>query len=211
MDASLIDYDWDLDGVPGVNRKHEEDKVIVDMAQLADADSPSARALTARVDETRPVFARGTRDRVPVPHNTAAGVARGPAPREMERDPVAVLRTWPHSKTSHGEPGERPRTAMAPLQAQRRVEDKIVLAHLALDLFREIEQLQTIVERAQGAAPCEPRHAACIDPQCAAKADVLRGALVEACLMVQRVAMMAPTECVDIEDRIHDLLEILQR
>jgi len=86
-----------------------------------------------------------------------------------------------------------------------------VLAHLALDLFREIEQLQTIVERAQGPAPCEPRGGACTDPQCAARTDILRGALVEACLLVQRVAMMPPTERVDIEDRIHELLEVLQR
>jgi hypothetical protein len=212
MDASLIAYDWDLDGGPGVNRKDEEDKVIVDLAQLEGADSPSARASTPRADETRPVFARGTRDRVQVPNShTAAGVVRGHGPRELERDPVAVFRAWPHSKTGHAEPGERPRTALPPSRAQRRVEDKIVLAHLALDLFREIDQLETIVERAQGTAPCDAGRAVCTDPQCAAKVDVLRGALVEACLLVQRVAMMAPTERIDIEDRIHDLLQLLQR
>lgn len=212
MDASLIAYDWNLDGGPGV--KDEEDKVIVDLAQLEGADSPGARAPTARADEPRPVFARGTRDRVQIPHNPAPGAVRSPGPRELERDPVAVFRAWPHSKDGkdgHSEPGERPRTVLPQTRTQRRVEDKIVLAHLALDLFREIEQLQTIVERAQDAAPCEPRGTACTDPQCAARTDVLRGALVEACLLVQRVAMMPPTERVDIEDRIHELLQALQR
>jgi hypothetical protein len=144
------------------------------------------------------------------------GPPRGTAPRAYERDPVAVLRAWPHSTRSHDvsienartAPVENARTAPPPSRGQRRVQDKIVLAHFALDLFREIEDLQAIVERAHEVS--EPGAPACADPRCRARANVLRGALVEACLLVQRVAMMAPDEQLDIEDRIHELLELLR-
>jgi hypothetical protein len=210
MDASVIGYDWDLHGGHCVSGNDPEDKVIVDMAALEATDAPGPRATTGRADEPRPALARGTRARVQVPRG-AASAERNQGLRELERDPVAVLRAWPHSTAGCGEPGERNRAAPPPSRAQRRVEDKIVLAHLALDLFREIDQLQDILQHQHGADASEPEPAACTDPSCAARSDVLRAALVEACLLVQRVAMRAPAECVDIEDRIHELLQILQR
>jgi hypothetical protein len=210
MDASVIGYDWDLDGGHCVSGNDLEDKVIVDMAALEAADTPAPRATTGRADESRHALARGTRARVQVPRSATASAERNQGLRELERDPVAVLRAWPHSKTGCDELGERNRAAPAPSRAQRRVEDKIVLAHLALDLFREIDQLQDIVQHQHGANPSEPEPAACTDPSCAARTDVLRAALVEACLLVQRVAMRAPTECVDVEDRIHELLQLLE-
>jgi len=217
MDASLIGNDWDLDGRHGVSCKDTDEKVVVDPALLEEAAAPTAR-VTIRAEEPR-VFARGTRDRVTVPSAPSAAPspapARGAGPRDLERDPVAVFRAWPHSTRSRDVPIENAptvpienaRTAPPRSRGQRRVHDKIALAHFALDLFREIEDLQVIVERAHAAI--EPG-AACADPRCAEKSDVLRGALVEACLLVQRVAMMAPDEQLDIEDRIHELLELLR-
>ncbi|MGH2901959.1 MAG: hypothetical protein ACRDMZ_25010 [Solirubrobacteraceae bacterium] len=207
--------------------KDTNDKVVVDPALLEEAAASTPR-VTVRADEPR-AFARGTRDRVTVPSAPPPGSARGAGPRDLERDPVAVLRAWPHSTRSHDVPiaNARPieharpiansrtvpienaRTAPPQSLGQRRIQDKIVLAHFALDLFREIEDLQVIVERAH--AVTEPGAAACEDPRCSAQANVLRGALVEACLLVQRVAMMAPDEQLDIEDRIHALLELLRR
>jgi hypothetical protein len=126
----------------------------------------------------------------------------------LERDPVAVFRAWPHS--TGGTAAPPPRTLEArPSPRGRRIQDKIVLAHLALDLFQEIDQMQAIVQRAHDGSSCDPDSGTCADPRCAATIDVLRGALVEACLLVQRVAMMPPDERLDIEDRIHDLLELL--
>jgi hypothetical protein len=222
MDASLIGYDWDLDGRHGMSCKDTNDKVVVDPALLEEAAASTTRG-TVRADEPR-AFARGTRDRVTVPAAPSPGSPRGAGPRDLERDPVAVLRAWPHLTRSHDVPIEnaRPvpienartgpienaRSAPPSSRGQRRIQDKIVLAHFALDLFREIEDLQVIVERAH--AVTEPGAAACADPRCSAQANVLRGALVEACLLVQRVAMMAPDEQLDIEDRIHELLELLR-
>jgi len=128
----------------------------------------------------------------------------------LERDPIAVLRAWPHTSASRPElPPARPSSA-PPAASRRRVQDKIVLAHLALDLYQEIDQLQAIVQRAHDASPAGGEVGTCSDPRCAATTDVLRGALIEACLLVQRVAMMAPAERLDVEDRIHELLELLQ-
>jgi hypothetical protein len=209
MDASLIRYDWEAGRGRGVSGKAAEDKVIVDMPELA--DSPGARGTVGRADEPRPAFARGTRDHVQVPHSAAESATRSQAPRELERDAIAVLRAWPHSTTGLHERAEPTQAARPPSRAQRRIEDKIVLAHLALDLYRELDELQDSVQRVDCAGASEPAAAACTDPHCGARTDVLRGALVEACLLVQRVAMMAPAEPVDIEDRIHELLQVLQR
>jgi hypothetical protein len=130
--------------------------------------------------------------------------------RALERDPIAVLRAWPHSTGSTAAPPPPPRALTAPQSPSgRRIQDKIVLAHLALDLFQEIDQLQAIVQRAHDGSSCDSDSATCSDPKCAATVDVLRGALVEACLLVQRVAMMPQDERLDIEDRIHELLELL--
>lgn len=170
------------------------DKVIIDAAELEAPSPPTSRSISG---ELRIPLARGTREQV-VAHPAAAA-----------RDPVAVLRAWPHSTGRSAEPA--PRTAGAPPSTGRRVQNKIVLAHLALDLYQEIDQLQAIVQRADDVSPCDAEAAACSDPRCVAQIDVLRGALVEACLLVQRVAMMAPAERLDIEDRIHELLAVLHQ
>ncbi|HEY0991819.1 MAG TPA: hypothetical protein VGD80_32435, partial [Kofleriaceae bacterium] len=117
----------------------------------------------------------------------------------LGRDPIAVLRAWPHSTGTVAEPPARPAGALPPAR-RRRVQDKIMLAHLALDLYQELDQLQAIVQHADDVCPCDTEAAPCSDPRCAATTDMLRGALVEACLLVQRVAMTPPAERTDIED-----------
>src|SRR6185503_4227736 len=73
------------------------------------------------------------------------------APAASPRDPIAVLRAYPHTSGSNAEPPPLPRNV--PPVSRRRVQDKIVLAHLALDLYQEIDQLQAIVQRAHDASP----------------------------------------------------------
>ncbi|HZJ65351.1 MAG TPA: hypothetical protein VFD36_17695 [Kofleriaceae bacterium] len=128
----------------------------------------------------------------------------------LGRDPIAVLRAWPHSTSTVAEPPARPAGAL-PSPRRRRVQDKMMLAHLALDLYQELDQLQAIVQHADDMCPSDTEAAPCSDPRCAATTDMLRGALVEACLLVQRVAMTPPEERADIEDRIHELLAVLHQ
>jgi hypothetical protein len=128
----------------------------------------------------------------------------------LGRDPIAVLRAWPHSTSTVAEPPVRP-AGVLPSPRRRRVQDKIMLAHLALDLYQELDQLQAIVQHADDVCPSDTEAAPCSDPRCAATTDMLRGALVEACLLVQRVAMTPPEERADIEDRIHELLAVLHQ
>jgi hypothetical protein len=129
---------------------------------------------------------------------------RAKGTRELARDPVEVLRMWPHSKPAHDPPA--PPRPERTLPGRRRVEDKIVLAHLALDLYRETEQLTAAPHDASCATASPP----CTSPRCAHRVDVLRGALIEACLLVQRVAMSTPRAPEDIEDRIVELLQLLE-
>lgn len=184
-----------------------DDKVIVDPAGL----EPGGHGCSAgRPDEPRAGLARGTRDHLPCPQPAAEGHSSRSGPHAPERDPVAVLRAWPHSTGPHGDVPPRARTATPPPPTQRRIDDKIVLAHLALDLYREIDQIQGAVHRAPSTASSAPAPEPCSDPRCTMQAHVLRGALVEACLLVQRVAMSTPDDRLDIEDRIYELLELLR-
>jgi hypothetical protein len=185
-----------------MNSRRDEsyDKVVIDPAEL-EATAPSTSRVVS--GELMLPLARGTREQV-----VARGSASEITERQLPRDPVAVLRAYPHSTGAPPAPPPRTRSA-PPSPGGRRIQDKIVLAHLALDLFQEIDQLQAIVQRAHDGTPCDPDSGTCSDPRCAATVDVLRGALVEACLLVQRVAMMPPDERLDIEDRIHELLELL--
>lgn len=210
MGASLIDYDWELDGSVGVTGNDADDKVVVDPALLEEAAASGARAAASQPEEPR-AFARGTRDHVQCPHSPPPILARGPAPRPLERDPIAVLRTWPHSTVPHDAPIEGARPALPSSRGQRRVRGKMALAHFALDLYSELDDLQAIVQRVDDASEGDADREPCTDPCCAAKLDVMRGALLEACLLVQRVAMTPPGEAVDIEDRIHELLELARR
>jgi hypothetical protein len=93
--------------------------------------------------------------------------------------------------------------------ANHRFEDKIALAHLALDLYRELEEPQAMAlgtARVPRAAP-----EGCDNQRCAARTNALRGALVEACLLVQRVALATPEPIAadEVEDRLRDLLALL--
>src|SRR5262249_11386190 len=103
--------------------------------------------------------------------------ARPRRTREIEcaRDPVEVLRMWPHSSSVHG--GCPAPAAPAEPAGKHRADDKIALAHLAIDLFREIEGLP-------------PAAATCNHQGCEARIQALRGAVIEACLLVQRAVMM---------------------
>jgi hypothetical protein len=208
MDASLIGYVRDAEDGHRMSGNDADDKVVVDPGLLEEAAASHALAMS-RNDEVRGPLARGTRDRVAVPAGPA-NAAPGAGPRDLERDPAAVLRAWPHSTVRHDVPIEKPPPAQPQSRGQRRVQDKIVLAHLALDLYSEIDKLQAIVLRADARNDGEPDCENCADPRCAAKVNVMRGALLEACLLVQRVAMKPPDDRVDIEDRIHELLELLR-
>lgn len=189
-------------------RDHPVPHVVIDTtsgpaARAEDVDANARRGDTARSaggaaaapDRLRPRIdptALIARER----HATAARVIQPAAhDHDGERDPVAVLRMWPAS----------PRPAATMPAVARRIDDKVVLAHLALDLFRELGQL----EASHGAtlAPGEP---ACANPACEARIDALRGGLVEACLLVQRLVMM-PATAAEAEARVHELLALIDR
>jgi hypothetical protein len=192
--------------------------------EVTQRQMPRIPAPTAEVTERQLPIMERPLPRIPAPAAKVMELPRIPEPRgreqrddrrargTLERDPIAVLRAYPHStgSTAGSAATPPPREVAAPPSPRgRRIQDKIVLAHLELDLFQELDQLQAIVQRAHDGSSCDPDTETCSDPRCAATVDVLRGALVEACLLVQRVAMMRPDESLDIEDRIHELLELL--
>jgi hypothetical protein len=113
-----------------------------------------------------------------------------------ERDPVAVLRMWPASAG----PG-----SAAPA-VRRKVDDKVVLAHLALDLYRELGQ----VEAGHGGHAASAAAAVCADPACDARISALRGGLVEACLLIQRLVMTSPVTG-PVADQVRGLLALIDR
>ena len=83
-----------------------------------------------------------------------------------------------------------------------------MLAHLALDLYREIDDLQ---EDACGAPPAQSAAAiACSNQGCEARLNVLRGALVEACLLIQRGVMLTPGAKDEVEQRVRELLKLIE-
>ena len=195
----------------GLERRSREDQ---------DTQRESAPARRSREDQdTQRESAPARRSRED-PDDPREGVALARRSREgqdtqrqrspLGRDPVAVLRAWPHSTGTAAEPAPLPAGTL-PSARRRRVQDKIALAHLALDLYQELDQLQAIVQHADDVCPSDTEAASCSDPRCAATTDMLRGALVEACLLVQRVAMTPPADRQDIEDRIHELLAVLHQ
>jgi hypothetical protein len=181
-----------------------DDKVVVDVAAPAAPCSPRGVRAAARADELPGVRAKGTREQLPLPRPPDASASEG-APRE--RDLVEVLRLWPHSSGAHGATATLPRATLRAPSAGSQLDDKIVLAHLALDLYRELEQLQA------RSAPHASRGAVgvCRDPSCAERTDALRGALIEACLLVQRVALLTPaaTSQSEVDDRVRSLLALI--
>jgi hypothetical protein len=203
---------------------NSEDKVVVDPAG-PEATGPSrALAPALRDDDRKGVRARGTREQpvscppeAPVARRrdlrelgraAAAPVAGSRGIRELDRDPVEVLRMWPHSTGLEGHVAAT-RARLPGPSAQRRFEDKIGLAHLALDLYRELDDIQATGRDAGSVQRAVP--ATCDDRRCDARTHALRGALVEACLLVQRAVMMTPSPMavVEIEDRLRELLELI--
>jgi hypothetical protein len=179
-----------------------DDKFVIDVMDLGAAEQGRATrpTLPRRDDRCADVttgLGRGTRD-----HPAQAGAANDPpSPRPHSagggsRDPVAVLRMWPASVGSGP-----PVTAV-----RRKVDDKVVLAHLALDLYRELGQ----AEDGHAGHVTPPAAAACTDPACEARISALRGGLVEACLLIQRVVMMSvKTELV--AGQLRELLALIDR
>ncbi len=184
------------------------DKVVVDPADLEIPAPRSFQPAIGRAEQPRGI-AKGTREQVAVGYPIPAITTPIRGPRDLGRDPVQVLRTWPHSKLGPEAPpppdGARRATMGAP--AARRVDDKIALAHLALDLYREIGQLEAVAPRSH---PAHAGDTACATLGCVARTNALRGALLEACLLVQRVAL-TPAASPDLEDRIRELLDVLER
>lgn len=205
-----------------------DDKIVVETLEL---ETPRRRA-----DE--PVRAKGTRQQEPlvrpadnedIADNGPALVPRGT--RDMDerarareralshtreptriptvRDPIEVLKLWPVSSEPRADTSTARQRATLPAPSPGpHLDDKIKLAHLALDLFRELEA-GTHAERGEPAL--QLRLAGdCEDPRCRARANALRGALVEACLLVQRIALMAsPRERDEMDDRLRDLLALI--
>ena len=171
-----------------------------------------ANRATVRGDEVRGALAKGTRSQASVTGDPAAVAVRSrrAGERDHERDPAEVLRMWPHSigmLTDRLVPAEVPPPAPA---GRRRTEDKIALGHLALELYRETEAPPA----AHGAPPVQHDAAiTCTNPACEAQINALRGALVEACLLVQRVVRMTPDAKVEVEveGRVRELLELIKR
>jgi hypothetical protein len=207
-----------------------DDEAMADPVELEIAGEPRAyRTSRARVDEAQGVRARGTRERpltAPEPDDPdeldelveeedlvedlveqdlveesveQLPQARPRRTREIEcaRDPAEVLRMWPHSSSVDDDCPAPAHTAPAAPAGKHRAEDKIALAHLALDLYREIEGLS-------------PAPTTCHDQRCQARIHTLRGALIEACLLVQRAAMMTPLGKAELEGRVRELLALVE-
>lgn len=209
-----------------------EDKIVVELV----VEPTSGRIL--RNDDPGYLRARGTRQQFPLlrppanlasgtgtlaaqspPHDEAPrGAPRDPAMRDSirdparppVRDPVAVLRTYPVSLVDRQDASARPRETLRAPSAGPHLDDKIRLAHLALDLYRELEvgQGHTCGTLSTG----RDAASACADRRCQARTSALRGALIEACLLVQRVAMMSPdlVRHDEVAARLRDLLAAIE-
>ena len=183
-----------------------DDKVVVDTVELEAAVPLRTQWTMDRRDDPPPAIGRGTRDQPQFPRDP-------PAARLGARvlDPVAVLRMWPHSVRARDDMSGVPQpvtasssTPLALAPVRTATEDKIVLAHLALDLFRELEADDHSAHAPPGAPPCT-------NQACEARIAALRGGLVEACLLVQRVVMMMPATNGAMEDQVRELLERIER
>jgi hypothetical protein len=219
-----------------------EEKIVVDAEELdtmaSACSTPTARSddpVIVRAKGTReqlPLTRRRSRERIavltaepsppsprpPIPPplvvappslDTAPPVLACPPSPPRTRDPVDVLRMWPHSIGVPIDPSSPPRARLRAPSAGRPLEDKVALAHLALDLYRELEDVQRLVH---GTLPAVRGASAHCDAQCQARTDALRGALVEACLLVQRAVLLTPSETLakdEVDDRVRDLLSLV--
>jgi hypothetical protein len=192
-----------------------QDKIVVEVV----VEPTSGRIL--RADDPGFIRARGTRQQFPVLRPlgivaTGTGTIAAqsapppvpPAPAPV-RDPIAVLRTYPVSTLDREDPTATPRQALRAPSPGAHLDDKIRLAHLALELYSELES----TGHACGAplTASEPTRA-CGDRRCQARTNALRGALVEACLLVQRVALLSPEldRQGDVVARLRELLSVIE-
>jgi len=208
-----------------------DDKIVVETLDFEGPAQPfDGEAAQPHAGE--PIRAKGTRQQTPLvrpPDTTLATVPRStrdvgeraravsrtteralshtrePTRIPTVRDPIEVLKMWPVSSEPCADPSNaRQRATLRAPSPGPQLDEKIKLAHLALDLYRELE-----LER--GAAPLHRGHPGdCADPSCQARSNALRGALVEACLLVQRIALTAPSQQRDeVDDRLRDLLALM--
>jgi hypothetical protein len=166
-------------------------------------------------DQARGVLPNGPYEHTRFPDEPEVTVVRSRGTREYacERDPADVLRMWPHSIgvpeacAAPCTPAPAPAPSPSP-SGKLCPNDKIVLAHLALDLYREIDDVQGDT---CGTHPAQSDAAiACNNQGCEARINVLRGALVEACLLVQRVVMMTPGTKGEVDQRVRELLKLIE-
>lgn len=162
-----------------------------------DDDDDDKIVVEALEPPVRDQLAKGTRRQVALVRPPEPAAAPEPPPL---RDPIDVLKMWPVSSEA-GETAQHRATLRAPSPGPH-LDDKIRLAHLALDLYRELEAGPT----GPGAALHRGPTGDCDDPRCQARTNALRGALVEACLLVQRIALMTADERSAVDDRLRELL-----
>ena len=192
-----------------------DDQAMADPVALEIASRSRAWTMV-RGDQAPGVLPNEAREHPQLPDEPDATVVRSRGTREYacERDPAEVLRMWPHSTgvpeycAASGTPPPSPAPCTPAPAPKLCPNDKIVLAHLALDLYREIDDLQG---DACGAHPAQSAPAiACSNQGCEARINVLRGALVEACLLVQRVVMLTPEAKGEVEQRVRALLKLIE-
>lgn len=191
-----------------------DDQAMTDPTALEIASRSHAWAM-ARSDEARSTLPNRTAQHPPFPDEPGAPVVRARGTREFacERDPAEVLRMWPHStgvpepRAAAGTPPASPApcTPMPAPAPKLCSNDKIVLAHLALDLYREIADLQGDTV---GAPP--DAASACNDQGCKARINALRGGLVEACLLIQRAVMTTSAAKSEAEAHVRELLKLIE-
>ncbi|MEO8704741.1 MAG: hypothetical protein ABI867_32090 [Kofleriaceae bacterium] len=143
-------------------------------------------------DGSGPIRAKGTGNQPPLAPQAIAVSARGT--RDLDRDPVEILRRWPHSLAAESPPAA---------SGTHLADDKIVLAQLALDLYRELDGISVPTAQTGCSTTCS-------DPACQLKMSALRGAVLEACLLVQRVVLMTPSNPEEIGDRVRAMLKLVE-
>jgi hypothetical protein len=126
-----------------LRRSDTEDRIVVEVV----VEPTSGRIL--RGDELGYVRARGTRQNLPLrpPAVVASGTgtiaAQAPPADEPAaapvRDPVAVLRAYPVSTLDRQSEAAQSRQTLRAPSPGPHLDDKMRLAHLALDLYRELE------------------------------------------------------------------------
>jgi hypothetical protein len=177
-----------------------------EQSPLARAPAVTARGTREQLPLTREpaVTARGTGEQLPLARDP--GPARGTRDLVRERDSVRVLRMWPHSMAMLDERDARAKLVRE--HGEQRTDERIALARLALEMYREIDDVQA---DAHDAHRDQPTSAKCGDPACEARTAALRGALIEACLMVQRVSTLASSVDSETLARVRELLRLIER